>query len=415
MRIFTYLATALLAVSSAGAQVAVHSGNLRALLEEKNSRVQAAQQNHSAAQEREGVLARSFFPRLELHASQESFKLGSEDVKHQPAYGAELNLNLFNGGRDRLEGRIRNLESQKRSYQTQQTLAQELEKARGIYWNIRYLQERQKLLENSVAINRRNLESAQRRIRSGVATDSDRFEFEMKEVDLKQEEEEARLQLRTQTRALTLLLGLDGQKALSFSEEFHHDHDYESALGDFSKVPEFQYKVSDLQADQGQMLAQQLRRSWWPSLDAFAAYNQYNQREEDYASASDRTQSVIGLRLTLSLSTGLEHQREAAAAAKEAASSRVLAQFQQREVATDIQGEVEELRLLHDLIHDAEENITRAERYYKMTQSEYSRGVKNSPDVLGASEKLFDRQNKRLEIIKNFQVAKAHILSKMGQ
>ena len=43
--------------------------------------------------------------------------------------------------------------------------------------------------------------------------------------------------------------------------------------------------------------------------------------------------------------------------------------------------------------HNAEENIKRAERYYRLTQSEYNRGVKNSPDVLGASQRLFAWQD----------------------
>jgi hypothetical protein len=41
--------------------------------------------------------------------------------------------------------------------------------------------------------------------------------------------------------------------------------------------------------------------------------------------------------------------------------------------------------------------------------------VKNSPDVLGAADKLFDMQHKRLEIIRDFQVAKGHVLAKIGR
>jgi outer membrane protein TolC len=107
--------------------------------------------------------------------------------------------------------------------------------------------------------------------------------------------------------------------------------------------------------------------------------------------------------------------REAAALAKEASADKKRADLKRREAEAHLESELGELRLLHDQIHSAEENVVRAERYYKLTQSEYGRGVKNSPDVLGASEKLFENKLKRLEIIKDFQIAKSHVLAKIGK
>ncbi|OYZ13487.1 MAG: hypothetical protein B7Y39_17580, partial [Bdellovibrio sp. 28-41-41] len=80
-----------------------------------------------------------------------------------------------------------------------------------------------------------------------------------------------------------------------------------------------------------------------------------------------------------------------------------------------IENEVAELKLLHSQVHDAEENIVRAEKYYKLTQSEYARGVKNSPDMLSASEKIFEVKNKRLEILKDFNLKQAHVLAKINR
>jgi outer membrane protein len=108
-------------------------------------------------------------------------------------------------------------------------------------------------------------------------------------------------------------------------------------------------------------------------------------------------------------------RREAAALKKEAAADFERAAFRRREIEAHMENEFSELRFLHDQVHDAEANIARAERYYKLTQSEYARGVKNSPDVLGASEKLFDSRLKRIELIREFQVAKAHLLAKLGR
>ncbi len=398
--------------------ISVSSENIKSLLESKNGRISAARYEAEAAEERQGSLARSFLPSVELHGGTESFKTGNLARKTQPVYGGEARLNLFNSGRDKIESDLRNLEAEKRNYQAQRIQSEELEKARTIYWQIIYLREKQALLKATLELNGQNLSAAQRRIKSGVATDSDRFEFEMKAVDLKRELAQAEVQIRTQTTLLQLILGLGEKTRVSFNEPLTHDHKYESVIHHTVQQHDFLFKEAELKGEQYLLAAKGSRRAWWPKLDAYAGYNKYNERIESAgpdASNDMKSETVFGLKLTMSLSAGLESEREASALSKEGLAARELASYQRQEVEAHLEGEVAQLKLLHDQVHEAEQNIVRAERYYKMSQSEYSRGVKNSPDVLGASEKLFDMRHKRLEIIKDFQVSKSHILSKIGQ
>lgn len=408
----------LLPFAASAESILVTSQNIKSLLGDKNAKVSATKLEKSAAEEREGSLTRSFLPSVVLHGGQESFKTGTLDQKSQPVYGAEARVNIFNGGQDKIENDVRSLETKKLEYQNQRVSSEELEKARIYYWQSLYLQEKISLLKATLDVNKQNLNSAQRRIKSGVATDSDRFEFEMKEVDLKRDLAEAEIQLANQVRLLKILLGMGEGSTISFSESLTHDHEYENVLKHSAKQHEFLFKEFEIEAEKQNLSSQSHRRTWWPKLDAFAAYNQYNQRIESAGpDASDdmRKETVLGLRMTMSFATGLEANREASSLSQKALASQTLANYQKQEIEAHLQGEMAELKFLHDQVHEAEQNIARAERYYKMTQSEYSRGVKNSPDVLGASEKLFDMRHKRLEIVKNFQVSKAHVLSKIGQ
>lgn len=410
--------TTALARSGQAENMTVTSQNIKGLLETKNAKVLAARLETEAAEKREGSLMRSFLPSVEFYGGQESFKTGPLTQRSQPIYGAETKINLYNGGRDKIENDVRSLETRRRAFQAQRITSEELEKARSLYWQIIYLQERLSLLKSTLGVNKQNLSTAQKRIKSGVATDSDRFEFEMKEVDLKRELAQGEVELASHIRLLRILLGLDEGSQLSFNEPLAHDHQYESALGHSMQQHAFLYKELAIQAEQNSLSAKGHQRTWWPKVDVFASYNQYNQRIESAGPDSSeemRQEATLGLRLSMSLPTELESSREASALLKEAMASRAISNFQRQEVESHIQGEMAELKLLHDQVHEAEQNITRAEQYYKMTQSEYFRGVKNSPDVLSASEKLFEMRHKRLEIIKNFQIAKAHILSKMGQ
>lgn len=398
--------------------VTLTSQNIRGLLSAKNAKVTAIRLEKSAAEEREGSLTRSFLPSVDLYGSQESFKTGILNQKAQSVFGAEARVNLFNGGQDKIESTVRSLETRRLQVQEQRVNSEELEKARSLYWQRLYLHERLSLLRTTLEVNKQNLASAQRRIKSGVATDSDRFEFEMKEVDLKREISETELEIVAQTRLLAISLGFGIETQLIFSELLTHDHDYENILKHSINQHEFLFKEFEIQAEQQSLTAIGSRRAWWPKLDAFAAYNEYDQRIESAGPDSTedmRKEIVYGLKMTMSLSSGLESNREASANTKKALASQILANYQKQEVEAHLQSELAELKFLHEQVHEAEKNIYRAEQYYKITQSEYARGVKNSPDVLGASEKLFDMRHKRLEIIKNFQVSKAHILSKMGE
>lgn len=401
--------------ASGAAPVAVTSANLRELLEGGNQKVSAANLRLEAAGQREGSFVRSFLPEIDAFGAQESFRKGALSRRTQPTYGASATLNLFNGGRDWLEGRSRALETEQRRFGGMRLMAEEVERARNTYWGIRYLQERAALLKGTLEVNQKNLEAARRRIRSGVATDSDRFEFEMKDVDLRRELAETEVKTATQVQLLALQLGVSPE-GITFPEPLTHDHSYETVLAHASSDHEFLFKENELRADRLNLHASSASRSWWPRLDAYAGYYQFNQREEaEFPRAEDRRESVMGLKLSIRLPAGLESVREAGALAKESASARALADFERKEVEVHIAAEKAELKLLHAQVHEAEENIRRAEGYYRITQAEYARGVKNSPDVLGAAQKLFDMRHKRIEIVRDFQVAKAHVLSKIGK
>jgi outer membrane protein TolC len=110
-----------------------------------------------------------------------------------------------------------------------------------------------------------------------------------------------------------------------------------------------------------------------------------------------------------------ESNRESKALKQEALGLAKISEQQKYEIHVHVENEMSELDLLHSQVHLAEENIKLAEKYYKLTESEYSRGVKNSPDVLGASNRLLEIKDKQLQIVRDFQISKAHILSKIGK
>jgi outer membrane protein len=406
------LFVALSSQSAAAGEEVLTATKLRQLLEQKNAVVAASRLEATAASQREGALSRSFMPSLELHGGQENSKLGSEKWRSHSVYAVEANFNLFNGGRDEIKNKISSLEVSRKSAQVKRVAADELDKARVLYWELISLKEEATLLKTTIEVNNQNLAAAQKRVRSGVAANSDLFEFEMKAADLKRDSSKVDLSLREHTELLRLVLGFDESVTLTFPESLNHEHDEDAGLTPSESQYDFLFKEQELLSQQFSLSANEQRRSWWPRLDAFASISKGSAHQT--VAAAETNEALLGVKVSLNIPAGMESLREAQALDQEAAAAKLMAEHKRRETAIHVKAELAQLKLLHDQVHETEQNIARAERYYKITQSEYARGVKNSPDVLGASDKLFDARHSRLETIRDYQVAKSHLMSKLG-
>lgn len=388
---------------------------LTQLIREKNSKVQAAALEREASHLRTGSLARSFLPSLRVQGSYENFRKGRGSLLSEPAYGAELGVNLFNGGRDGLESQIRDLELQKKDLGLKRVFITELQEARVLFWKILFHEAQIELLQDMVKTNLQNQKSADRRIRSGVALETDRLEFEMKAIELKQELEESELSLVNLKKEFSVHAGLKPAQELKLKDKFQHEHDFESLLKHEAADHDFIVREVELEGEIQARAAKKEKRALWPQVEAFASFHQYNRLEEDFPNRQDREESTVGVRMTLNFSGVWESQKQASSLQKQALASEQIAEYKKLEIEAHLESEMSELRLLHDQVHEAETNIELAQKYYRLTLSEYARGVKNSPDVLGASEKLFLMREKRNQIIRDFQISKAHVLAKIGK
>lgn len=150
----------------------------------RNGRVVAENLPKESVRTREGMFTRSSLPRIEIGGTLESFKQGSRPTLTQPTYSGEVSVNLFNGFRDQLEDDLRRSITREKSADAKILLAEESQKSRAAFWRILHTKKKIELLKKAIKTNEVNQKAAEKRIRSGVATDSDRLEFEMRSVDL---------------------------------------------------------------------------------------------------------------------------------------------------------------------------------------------------------------------------------------
>jgi outer membrane protein TolC len=388
--------------------------DLPGLLAERNESVRGHSQLANAYDARTGYLVRSFLPSLNFEAASETFQTGPYPMVSQLYGSAEARINLFRGGRDLLENRVRAAEAQGVRAESDRSRSEEMIEARRAYWALVFLREQIATLEAALRSNASHLASANRRIQRGLTTDTDRLDFEIQRSQLKEELESARhLGKQTQIRL---------RAVLGFSSDVEFDtipmapHEEEDALREASfQTDEFHQALAARSSAEISDYRRTQAHLWWlPTVDAYAGYYRYTLRERDYLSSALRDDTALGIRLTLNIDP-VPAVSAARSASMEAEARNAIATQALRAGRSQLEVAQESMKHEHDLTHEAETRVAQGESYLAKTLSEYDRGLKNAPDVLGASQRLLGFKIRFAEIRRDYQLAKSELLFVVGR
>ncbi len=385
------------------------------LIREKNGNVEGARLSVESQEKRTGYLFRSYLPTLRAEVGRETFRSNPLGVKSQPFGGVETRINLFRGGRDAIEEAIRNGRVQVSYAEKQQTFFEELIRARKAYWITVYQKEVLQILREALDLNTKNRSAAEKRIRSGIATETDRIEFEINRVQLEQDAARVELGLANAERDLSAILGMSPDTRFETLSQAPHEHfdDLLALQTDFNAHRDVvQFRASGAIFEQQK---RQLNRWWTPSVDIFGGYFLFTQRERDPGLLADRFETVGGVRLTLELFDGLQSRVDGSASQLQADALDSRASQRRLELEASLQSAKAELKLNHDLIHAGEKNLELGKDYFTRSLGEYARGLKNSPDVLGATQKYVEYKRRYAELRRDYHLAHAELLAVIGK
>jgi hypothetical protein len=137
-------------------------------------------------------------------------------------------------------------------------------------------------------------------------------------------------------------------------------------------------------------------------------------RDRDYIDDRLRVDTVLGVRLSIEWDfTYLSS--DASAAKLQSEGYEMLANHKQRTLEASIQTAKEELKHNHEIIHSSEARLGQVKTYVMKTLDEYNRGVKNSIDVLGATQKQLGFIKENAERRKEYQLTKGRLLALFGE
>lgn len=380
--------------------------DLEKLVNDKNENVEASRLQMKAQDRRTGRTARSFLPQLTLSAGQEQFKKDTlTEIKSDNYWRADASLNLFKGGRDYIEGEIRD-----QSYQLSQTdlqieLKNEIKKARQTYWKIVSINQLLLDTEEAIQKNEQNLKSAKKRVGAGLATATDSVQFELYKISLLREKTKLEHEKDDALNELSLILALDEHKNIEITSQYPviaTQSPLENQNSKFlsEKKQRNLEKIENLKSDQSS--------NWWlPKLDAYASYKLPAPSENLTDATNNDKEWVAGVKLTLDLGQAAEDQSESKARRLDTKALQHRAAYVARE-SRAIEHELSHhMQILVELIKNADQDVVLAQKFLKLTEDEYNRGVKNGPDLLEATQTHFEFRKKRTEYYRDYLSAQA--------
>jgi outer membrane protein TolC len=384
-------------------------GDLPNLIREKNENLKAARASVEAQEKRTGHFGRSFLPRISANLGQEDFRTDSFASRSQSYWRLNASVNVYRGGRDLLDEKIRENTFEIAQVDYSREYQSEMQRAQSAFWSLVATEKLMADRKEEIQQNEENIKSSRKRAGAGVATAADAIQFELHHTTLVQNLKKLELERDAFMNRLSVVLGLDEHENITINQDFPSPSEMNSEFAAFSADTQLEIKSLRSKEDIEELRSKQSGRWWHPKVDLYAGYGLPSLSDGLTPAINKEKETVAGIVLSLDLGQGASDFREAQSKELEAKSAGFRAAQKTRELVAADHELRHDLRLLAELIKGSDKDIGRAKQFLTSTQGEYSRGVKNGPDLLSAFQKYYEFKERRIALYRNYYDAKAEL------
>lgn len=353
-------------------------------------------------------------PKISVESGSQSTKFDDEKFNATSLYG-KAEWNLYNGGSDKALMDLSKSEieiQEKRLKSLKNKVKKEVSK---IYFELQFILESISLKQKALELNSQQMKIAKAKKSSGFTTSSDVLEFDLRDSTLQSDLVLLNQQLEQKLGELNVILSRrnhEPQEAVKghlIRETYNLNRD--ELLAKIQDGND-QLLLSKIELQQAEAEKRQSKSQFLPKLDLEARYGKLANEEKVF---DEKNNYSVVLKFNLPLFSGFEDYNAVKSANAKTVASQIAVDQKNISLAAELDFLLAEIKALNVRLDLEEKNLERSEKYYKLTLDEYRRGIKNSPDMVGASERLLDARIRNLEYRRDLMLARAKIQELTGE
>ncbi|GEM_PF-2301303 len=348
-------------------------------------------------------------PELLIEGALLSTKYEDESASGNSIYG-KAKWNLYRGGKDINQIDKSQFNSRLAKVRLEAVKAKVYRDVFRSYYELLFLLESFDLKRNAIEMNQEQMTLGKVKKNSGFTSSVDVIEFELREATLSSDLKMLTQQIAEKSKELSIILGRNNSD-FSNLVKGHLIRDTTMELTKGEVIEHLREKNVTLAAVQTEIQISEknveiVKSNFLPSVDFEAAYGKLSSEERIF---NGNDNYMFALKISVPIFSGFETLNQVKSAQFRLLAAKAVATRQYLSVAAEVENEFLKLSILNDRLNIEEKNLSKAEEYYKITLGEYRRGIKNSPDMVGASERLLLVKIRNLEYRKEYYLAKLKV------
>lgn len=382
----------------------------RALTKDRSIEAFQAKKEFESLREERAVSRSAYYPELGIKTGAQSSGVGK--AEHVEGFGfahAYAKMNIFNGGYDKDSVRLKSIEIDKKDDQAKALSEISAKRASIYFYTLLGFQKKKTILLDQKNVNETLHQVALNKKKAGITTESDALEFENKEIEIESDlylNEEEKTAVEKNAKAYFVLK--DDEIPSSYEGDLSI-YPVKKTLDELLQATKnTNLKIQELSYDliAAEQIAERTRSELLPKLDAEASYGILPKDQKRF---EDDFEWRAQITLTWPLFAGMSsvHERKSAVYKKEAKEVELVKEKQF--IRADIETSLKRLSFIQKRYGIEQKNLAQSQKYFDLTLAEYKRGVKNSPDMLTALDKLYQSKLKLNDLERDHNITRTHL------
>ena len=337
----------------------------------------------------------SFLPELYLSGGVGSEKLqdNSYETEKGPFLFLESKLNIYKGGRDSGLKKKNALEISAMNIELEMKRREINISSFKILAAINLITTEKKLIDAELSSNKNQQSMARKKLNAGLTSSIDLLDFDIKNDYLLNELDILDLKIETLKKEFAILYGseISNNEMESMFANISKSLN-ESNVINFEKSPSF--NLLQKQVDIITITQDSVKSEYLPTIDLEAKWGHITPQEKFSSSPREHE---IALNISFPIFTGYSTDYKFKQSVIE--STQKKREMRQIELEANSLQELElkKIALSKKLLLSLNHSLSQSVKYKDLTISEYRRGIKNSSDIISASDKKLELERKILE------------------